>query len=521
MARRIALSYLPACSASFPSFSVLRISPTFRPLSRARFHASMARVNRSIASALVTAGLSSGSGVFSTSTGSGTVWATIGIRGGGDSVGAGGSSAGGGLGRSASRGPTSAASMTVARYRCASRRLSSLAASSRRCAASRSVSSLKTDSSWARDPCSSADASCRACICSVIVRSSCSRVSNATSQSCWSLTSSSSRFTIARNFASASRIPCIFEADARTASTKNGGACSVDIAIPLTERDGIGSPHPVINDWAKKSAVTIKDRAQRAYRRHPAECSYKWGRSAMPDDLVIGSGRSVDGGTSSGRLAPTPRPGRQARDERTHGPENRQTPVSGPKRPRSRTFISLESVRGASMARNLYFLGTAGSGKSTMVYAFQLWMNSQGLDCVTVNLDPGAEALQYSPDLDVRDYVNLEEVMAEQGLGPNGAQVAAADMAAMNAKELADVLETFETNYVLIDTPGQIELFTFRASGPVLIDAFGRADSALVYLNDPALVKTASGFISSVLLNATVQFRHGLPLDRKSTRLNS
>ena len=141
------------------------------------------------------------------------------------------------------------------------------------------------------------------------------------------------------------------------------------------------------------------------------------------------------------------------------------------------------------MARNLYFLGTAGSGKSTMVFAFQLWMNSQGLDCITVNLDPGAEALQYSPDLDVRDYVNIEEIMTEQGLGPNGAQVAAADMVAMNAKELADVLETFETNYVLIDTPGQIELFTFRASGPVLIDAFGREDAALVYLNDPALVR--------------------------------
>src|SRR5204862_4584899 len=125
-------------------------------------------------------------------------------------------------------------------------------------------------------------------------------------------------------------------------------------------------------------------------------------------------------------------------------------------------------------------------GQSTMVYAFQLWMNSQGLDCVTVNLDPGAESLQYSPDLDVRDYVNLSEIMEEQDLGPNGAQVAAADMIAMNARELAEVLETFETSYILIDTPGQIELFTFRASGPVLIDAFGREDSALVYLNDPA-----------------------------------
>jgi len=69
----------------------------------------------------------------------------------------------------------------------------------------------------------------------------------------------------------------------------------------------------------------------------------------------------------------------------------------------------------------------------------------------------------------------------------------------MNARELAEVLETFQTSYILLDTPGQIELFTFRQSGPVLIDAFGREDSALVYLNDPALVKVASGFVDRSL----------------------
>ncbi len=163
------------------------------------------------------------------------------------------------------------------------------------------------------------------------------------------------------------------------------------------------------------------------------------------------------------------------------------------------------------MARNLYFIGTAGSGKSTMVYAFQLWMNSQGLDCVTVNLDPGAESLAYAPDVDVKDWVDLDRIIQEQGLGPNGAQVAAADMLALNAREVAEVLETFETSYFLIDTPGQIELFTFRSSGPAIVDAFGREDSSFVYLNDPNLVRTASGFVSSVLLSAIVQFRHALP----------
>lgn len=162
------------------------------------------------------------------------------------------------------------------------------------------------------------------------------------------------------------------------------------------------------------------------------------------------------------------------------------------------------------MARNLYFVGTAGSGKSTMVYAFQQWMSSQGLDAITMNLDPGAEDLKYDPDIDARDWIRIADVMESEGLGPNGAQVAAADLLALHANELAAALDPFRSNYVLIDTPGQIELFTFRDSGPALIDAFGRDDSALVYLNDPLLVRTPSGFVSSVLLSATVQFRHGL-----------
>ena len=163
------------------------------------------------------------------------------------------------------------------------------------------------------------------------------------------------------------------------------------------------------------------------------------------------------------------------------------------------------------MARNLYFIGTAGCGKSTMVRAFHGWLAAQGLDAVTVNLDPGAERTPYEVDIDVRDWIRLAEVMEEHHLGPNGAQVLAADLLAMNAGEIEETMETFRTNYFLIDTPGQMELFTFRESSRVVIDTFGREESALVYLNDPVLVKTPSGLISSVLLSATAQFRHVLP----------
>src|SRR3989337_1828428 len=163
------------------------------------------------------------------------------------------------------------------------------------------------------------------------------------------------------------------------------------------------------------------------------------------------------------------------------------------------------------MPRNLYFIGTAGCGKATMVGAFHEWMAAQGLDAVNVNLDPGAERVPYEADIDVRDSIRLSEVMEEHGLGPNGAQVLAADMLPMKARELAETMDTFRTNYFLIDTPGQMELFTFRESSRVVIDALGREDSALVYLNDPALARQPSGLISSLLLVATTQFRHSIP----------
>jgi len=161
--------------------------------------------------------------------------------------------------------------------------------------------------------------------------------------------------------------------------------------------------------------------------------------------------------------------------------------------------------------RFIYFIGTAGSGKSSLVWAFHEWMTLQGLDSIIVNLDPGAEYIPYEPDVDIRDWVRVEEVMKEYSLGPNGAQIVCADMMALNAKELADTIETFKTNYVLIDTPGQMELFAFRQSSNIIVETLGQQDSFLVFLSDPALAKTPNGFVSTLLLCAVTHFRFSIP----------
>jgi GTPase SAR1 family protein len=172
-------------------------------------------------------------------------------------------------------------------------------------------------------------------------------------------------------------------------------------------------------------------------------------------------------------------------------------------------------------ANHLYFVGTAGCGKSTLTNAVLLWLQNQGYDAITVNLDPGADSLLYAPDVDVRDWVKLSEVMDQYGLGPNGAQIAAADLLALNIKEVSEVVGGFDTDYVLIDTPGQVELFAFRQSSRVVMEELSGDAAVIAYLFDPALARTANGFVSSLMLSATVHFRLPVPMITLLTKVDT
>ena len=159
----------------------------------------------------------------------------------------------------------------------------------------------------------------------------------------------------------------------------------------------------------------------------------------------------------------------------------------------------------------LYLIGTAGSGKSTLAQSYKEWCDLQGLNTVLVNLDPGAEFLPYTPDVDIRDWISLQEVMETHELGPNGAQIVCADMIAFNAEDIKKSIESFKAEYILMDTPGQLELFVFREAGKYTIQFLYPKRSLLCYLLDPALAKTATGFVTQLLLSLTTNFRLQYP----------
>lgn len=159
----------------------------------------------------------------------------------------------------------------------------------------------------------------------------------------------------------------------------------------------------------------------------------------------------------------------------------------------------------------LYLVGTAGSGKTVMAGAIPRWMKGAGYDAITVNLDPGADELPYEPEIDIREWIRLDEVMRDYGLGPNGAQVLGADLLALNIGEVRKEIEKIDTDLVVIDTPGQIELFAFRESSRVLTSTLGSERATLAFLFDPALAKKPSGLVSLFMLCATVQMRFLIP----------
>jgi len=155
----------------------------------------------------------------------------------------------------------------------------------------------------------------------------------------------------------------------------------------------------------------------------------------------------------------------------------------------------------------VFVVGTAGCGKSTLVDAFASWLLDHELDVATVNLDPAAVWLPYGPDVDVRDYVNVEDVMREYNLGPNGALIACADMIAAHVERIREEIVDLNPEYVLVDTPGQMELYAFRSSGPYITSSISGERTAVIFLVDSVFAERPSGLVSSLLLATSVNYR--------------
>ena len=159
----------------------------------------------------------------------------------------------------------------------------------------------------------------------------------------------------------------------------------------------------------------------------------------------------------------------------------------------------------------VFIIGTAGSGKSLFVSAFSDWLKMSKQDVAVVNLDPGALKLPYSPDVDVRNYVDVGNLMEKYGLGPNGALIMAADLIADEIDSVTRDIADVDADLVLVDTPGQMELFAFRASGPYIVKELTKEPKAMIYLFDAVFSINPLNYVSNMFLSAAVYNRFFQP----------
>jgi len=158
----------------------------------------------------------------------------------------------------------------------------------------------------------------------------------------------------------------------------------------------------------------------------------------------------------------------------------------------------------------IFIVGTAGSGKSLLSSKILDYYSRNGAFVAMVNLDPGVENLPYTCDIDVRDYIDIVAIMKQYDLGPNGSMIMANDLIASKIDDLQSEIDNVNPDYLIVDTPGQIELFAYRASGPFLIQNLRAEEKVSLFLHDGSLMTSPTNFISIALLASSVKLRLGL-----------
>lgn len=159
-------------------------------------------------------------------------------------------------------------------------------------------------------------------------------------------------------------------------------------------------------------------------------------------------------------------------------------------------------------------IGPPGSGKSTYCFGMFQFLSAIGRKTSVINLDPANDRTPYPCALDIRDFAKLEDIMAEQGLGPNGGVMHALEEVEDSIDEFVDLVEALgEQDYLLFDCPGQVELFTHHAALHRIFKRLEKRDYRLVvvHLIDAHYITSPSQYISILLLALRSMLQLDLP----------
>lgn len=158
-------------------------------------------------------------------------------------------------------------------------------------------------------------------------------------------------------------------------------------------------------------------------------------------------------------------------------------------------------------------LGMAGSGKTCFVNKLTSHYYSKKTPPYVINLDPACLEVPYPANVDIRDTVKYKEVMKQYGLGPNGAIVTSLNLFSTKFDKVISLIsKNSEKPICIFDTPGQIEVFTWSASGTIITESLACSfPTVVVYVMDTVRSVNPVTFMSNMLYACSILYKTKLP----------
>lgn len=186
-----------------------------------------------------------------------------------------------------------------------------------------------------------------------------------------------------------------------------------------------------------------------------------------------------------------------------------------------------EAGHGASSSQQpvaIVCVGMAGSGKTTFMQRINAHMHAQKDPPYVINLDPAVLNVPFDSNIDIRDSVNYKEVMKQYNLGPNGGILTSLNLFATKVDQILGLLEKRTQpdpanptrkpiHNILVDTPGQIEVFVWSASGTILLESLASSfPTVIAYIIDTPRTSSTSTFMSNMLYACSILYKTKLPM---------
>lgn len=141
-----------------------------------------------------------------------------------------------------------------------------------------------------------------------------------------------------------------------------------------------------------------------------------------------------------------------------------------------------------------------------------------------LNLDPAVYSVPFESNIDIRDSINYKEVMKQYNLGPNGGILTSLNLFATKVDQIISLLEKRAApnpdnpsakpiEHILVDTPGQIEVFVWSASGSIFLETMASSfPTVIAYVIDTPRTSSTSTFMSNMLYACSILYKTKLPM---------